>query len=112
MSERTKKREAPISFRPQIGPDGLRALAQSRGLSVNAFLNAAISGERIPRSRRSAALDEKTIGKLFVQLAKIKDGLGQGTPPTDPFAVLLLEDIQNELEEIRACLMLLAGREP
>jgi hypothetical protein len=112
MSDPTKQREAPISFRPTMGRTALSALAQSHGQSVNAFLNARLSGQRSGPLEGDPPLDPKTAIKLLAQVAKIMDWTRQDEPPTDPYAILLLEGVQQELEEIRTCLMQIAGREP
>ena len=112
MSDPTKQREAPISFRPTMGRSALSALAQSHGQSVNAFLNARLSGQRSGPFGGDPPLDPKTAIRLLAQVSKITDWTRQDKPPTDPYAILLLEGIQQELEEIRTCLMLIAGREP
>jgi len=109
MSEPSGQREAPISFRPAIGRAALVALAETHGLSVNAFLNALVSRKPVSNG---GALDPKTATKLMTSASRIMDWTREGNPPTDPYAVLLLEDIRQELEEIRSCLLLMLGREP
>ena len=130
---RTQKRPAPISYRP---PERLReefrTLVHTSGLSINAFITAAVFGQAAPRSRRSAGVDKKLAARLLAKTAQLNDklndrldkpfteqfndqagvdSLGQGAHPGRPSDVLL-QECRDELAEIRTCLLVALGREP
>lgn len=111
---RPKKRPAPISYRP---PQGLsadfRARVQNSGLSVNAFITAAVFGQSAPRSSRNAPLDQKLVAMLLSQAARISSRLEQAVPPNgDSARTAVLKECRDELAEIRGCLMQALGRDP
>lgn len=114
MSGNRKKRDAPISYRP---PEKLRdefhARAQNSGLSVNAFITAAIFGQQAPRARRESPLDQRMAVLLLSQAARIADRLDeQERKPFDAGCQAVIAECRDELTSIRTCLMIATGREP
>lgn len=115
MTERrTKKREAPISYRPPKElSEEFRARVQNSGLSINAYITASVFGQAAPRSPRSAPLEQKMLAMLLSQAARVSgrldDVAGQSA---DPEHALILAECRHELAEIRGALMLALGRKP
>lgn len=112
--QRKKKRAAPISFRPPEGMrEEFRARVQNSGLSVNAYITAAVFGQAAPRAPRPPPLDQKMVAKLLSQAARISDRLEIGVQrSSDAEDALSLQECRAELAEIRSCLMLALGRTP
>ncbi|MGO4809414.1 hypothetical protein AB4156_07405 [Cupriavidus sp. 2MCAB6] len=114
MPDKPKKhREAPISYRP---PQGLaaefRARVRDSGMSINAFITAAVFGHQPLRAARRSPLDDKTAATLLAQVARINDRLNEVAsrePPADKTMPVLAE-CNEALAEIRTCLMLVLGR--
>lgn len=112
MSEQTPKREAPISYRPDIGREAVRVLAEARGLTIGAFLNAAITVYAGGGRRQPSRIEQGQLAHLLARAARINDRLSGAGDATDPYHTLLLEECRDELTDIRACLMRALGREP
>ncbi|WP_256228218.1 hypothetical protein [Pseudomonas sp. G5(2012)] len=113
MTRRTKKRPAPISYRP---PERLREEFHLRvmnsGQSINAFITEAVFGQAIPRARPISSLERKLAAMLLSQAARINDRLEQACGASDEGNYdLLLQECRDELAEIRSYLMLALGRE-
>jgi hypothetical protein len=113
MSKPTKKREAPISYRP---PERLRDEFHTRvknsGLSISAFITTTVFGQAAPRQKRSATVDQKLAVQLLSRAARINDRLSQNANPADPYHSLILEECRDDLAEIRTCLLAALGRDP
>ena len=97
---RTKKSDAPISYRPPVGKaEELRARTAETGLSTNAFIT-----ERLFSHRRRSKGELRTLARLLGQAADLRDQLheialsGGGDP-------LLVEAALDELVMIRTALM-------
>ena len=110
---KTKKRAAPISYRP---PQGLRdefmERVQKSGLSTSAFITHAVFNLAPPRQSRRPPLEEKLLARLLNEAAKIHGDLQQ-IPSCDS------EDIQAQIEAateeltlIRTALLKAMGRNP
>ncbi|MFZ3287770.1 MAG: hypothetical protein WA191_13095 [Telluria sp.] len=90
-----------------------RARVQNSGLSVNAYITAAVFGQAAPRSPRAPPLDQKMVATLLFQAARISDRLEVGAQrPSGADDALSLQECRAELAEIRSCLMLALGRTP
>lgn len=114
MTRRTKKRPAPISYRP---PERLRDEFHLRvtnsGQSINAFITESVFGHTAPRARPLSPLDQKMAAMLLSQSARINDRLAQACgEPHDSHLEQLLQECRDELAEIRSYLMLALGRGP
>ena len=107
-----KRRKAPVSYRP---PEKLRDEFHARvlksGLSINAFITAAVFEAEAPRARRRSSLDQKMAAMLLSQAARIGDRLGEPLPGSPVAHATALRECRDELSEIRTCLMHLLGRE-
>lgn len=113
MTRRTKKRPAPISYRP---PERLRDEFHLRvtnsGQSINAFITEAVFGQTVPRARPISSLERKLAAMLLSQAARINDRLEQACGVSDEGDHShLLQECRDELAEIRSYLMLALGRE-
>lgn len=105
-----KIREAPISYRP---PQDLRAQFRARveasGLSVNAFITAAIFGDAAPGPARRASASHADVARLLAETALLSARLENLAG--DPDAALLAEAVQD-LHDIRAACLKALGRSP
>lgn len=111
MTRPKKKRAAPVSYRPpERLSDEFRARVQNSGLSINAFITAAVFGKAAPRSKKTAPLDQKMAALLLSQAARINDRLLQNANPDHPSHSVILEECRGELAEIRTCLLEVLGR--
>ncbi|MGR6451263.1 hypothetical protein ACU5P1_04945 [Pseudomonas plecoglossicida] len=113
MTRRTKKRPAPISYRP---PERLREEFHLRvthsGQSINAFITEAVFGQALPRARPISSLERKLAAMLLSQAARINDRLEQVCgEPDEGHLEHLLQECRDELAEIRSYLMLALGRD-
>lgn len=110
-----KRRKAPISYRP---PERLREEFRTRvansGLSINAFITAAVFGQEAPRARPAPPVDRQMVALLLSQAARINDRLqaAASLSPDPAHTSSLLAECRDELAEIRTCLMLALGRDP
>lgn len=108
MTDKTK-REAPISYRP---PQDLRAQFAARvedsGLSVNAYITAAVFGEGAPGAARRASSSRAEVARLLAQTAILNERL-KGLAPGDD---ALLAEAVRDLHEIRAACLAALGRAP
>lgn len=113
MTRRRNKRDASISYRPPEGLlDEFRIRARNSGLSINAFITAAVLGQDAPCSRRSSSIGQKNAVQLLAQSARIRDRLEEGVRPTDDAnCEYLLQECTDELAEIRTALMAALGRD-
>ncbi|MGU9851122.1 hypothetical protein ACU680_10025 [Pseudomonas koreensis] len=114
MTRRTKKRTAPISYRP---PERLREEFQLRvtnsGQSINAFITEAVFGKAMPRARPISPLETKLAAMLLSQASRINDRLAQTCGEnSDGHLEQLLQECRDEFSEIRSYLMLVLGRDP
>ena len=109
MTEKTK-REAPISYRP---PYELRVQFWTRveesGLSVNAFITAAVFGDDAPKPARRASASRADVARLLAETALLNERLKNLAGDADP---ALLEDAVRDLREIRAACLKALGRSP
>lgn len=105
-----KKREAPISYRP---PYELREQFPARvaesGLSVNAFITAAVFGEDSPKPARRASASRADVARLLAETALLNERLKGLAGDVDP---ALLADAAQNLREIRAACLKALGRSP
>ncbi|ABS65799.1 hypothetical protein Xaut_0543 [Xanthobacter versatilis] len=109
MTEKSK-REAPISYRP---PQELRAQFRARveesGLSVNAFITAAVFGEDAPAPARRVSASRADIARLLAQTALLGAQLKGLGPDADD---ALVAEAIRDLHEIRAACLKTLGRSP
>ena len=109
MTEKTK-REAPISYRPPYElREQFRARVEESGLSVNAFITAAVFGDDAPKPARRASASRADVARLLAETALLNKrlkGLGEAADPA------LLEDAIRALREIRAACLKALGRSP
>ena len=107
-----KKREAPVSYRP---PAELReefdARVRNSGLSVNAFINAAVFGQLAPHTRRVTPLDQQMLAMLLSQAARISTHLG-AVPTGSPLTQAAVLQCRDDLAVIRTVVMQALRREP
>lgn len=109
MTEKTK-REAPISYRPpQELQEQFRARVEESGLSVNAFITAAVFGDTAPKSARRASAPRADVARLLVETALLNERLKGLVGAADP---ALLADAARDLREIRAACLKALGRSP
>ncbi len=104
------KREAPISYRPPYElREQFRARVEESGLSVNAFITAAVFGETAPKPARRASASRADVARLLAETAllneRLKGLVGDADSP-------LLEDALRDLREIRAACLKALGRSP
>jgi hypothetical protein len=92
--------------------DDFHARVLKSGLSVNAFITAAVFGQDAPRARRKSGIDQKLAALLLSQAARINDRLGTPVEGSPAALTDTLHACRDELSEIRTCLMHLMGREP
>jgi hypothetical protein len=108
-----KKRDRPLSYRPPAAKrEEFASRVASSGLSLNAFITAAVFGQAAPRARRKSQLDRQLLASLLVEAAIVSDrlpGVAAATPEEQAAAI---NACREELSEIRTCLMQLLGREP
>ncbi|TQE99602.1 MAG: hypothetical protein FKY71_07745 [Spiribacter salinus] len=112
------KREAPISYRPPAAlREEFRARVEKSGLSASAFLTRCWYGGRPPRASRRPPAERKELARLLAEAAKIRTRLyriapdANATNGADDHAEIL-EQIRDELAEIRAALMTAMERKP
>ncbi|TCS04601.1 hypothetical protein [Rhizobium sp. BK418] len=109
MTEKTT-REAPISYRPPHElREQFRARVEESGLSVNAFITAAVFGEDVPKPARRASASRADVARLLVETALLNERLKGLAGDADP---ALLEDAVRDLREIRAACLKALGRSP
>ncbi len=105
-----KKREAPISYRPPCElREQFRARVEESGLSVNAFITAAVFGESAPKTGRRASAQRQDIARLLAETALLNERLKGLVGDADP---ALLEDAARDLREIRAACLAALRRAP
>jgi len=72
----TKKRDAPISYRP---PESLRAEFRARlersGMSASGYITQCVFAEAGPRAARSTTADRQLIARLLAETARLHDRL-------------------------------------
>ena len=108
MTDDTKKRAAPISYRPPKGrEDEFSARVAASGLSVNAFLTESVFGRNRHRPGELRAL-----ARLLGQSANIRYRLREISMSAGGDDALAIEAVMDELTEIRAALLALMGRKP
>lgn len=107
----TKKRDAPISYRP---PEALRAEFRARversGMSASGYITQCVFAEAGPRAARGATADRQLIAQLLAETAQLHDRL-RAVEGTAADAALLAEAM-GDLREIRAACLLALGRKP
>lgn len=109
MTEKTT-REAPISYRPPHElREQFRARVEESGLSVNAFINAAVFGEDAPKPARRASASRADVARLLAETALLNERLKALVGDADP---ALLADAIRDLREIRAACLKALGRSP
>lgn len=109
MTEKTK-REAPISYRPpQELQEQFRARVEESGLSVNAFITAAVFGDTAPKPARRASALRADVARLLAETALLNERLKCLVGDADP---ALLDDAVRDLREIRAACLKALGRSP
>lgn len=109
MTEKTT-REAPISYRPPHElREQFRARVEESGLSVNAFITAAVFGEDVPKPARRASASRADVARLLVETALLNERLKGLAGDADP---ALLIDAIRDLREIRAACLKALGRSP
>lgn len=105
-----RKREAPISYRP---PESLREEFQARvsssGLSVNAYITAAIFGSDAPRQARRPPLARQDLARLLAMTAALKARLETLPDEGDD---QLQGEARRTLTDIRTLLLQAMGRVP
>lgn len=105
-----KKREAPISYRPPYElREQFRARVEESGLSVNAFITAALFGDASPKPARRTSASRADLARLLVETALLNERLKGLAGDADP---ALLEDAMLDLREIRAACLWALGRSP
>ena len=115
MDKETRKREAPISYRP---PKHLREefdrRVSSSGLSAGAFITNAVFSADPPRSSRRPGVNHEAVARLLAELARLRDQLHELEPAArgDAGNALLLEEAVRQLGEIRAACFQALGRKP
>lgn len=106
MTTPKRKRPKPYSYRPPKDKDqALKQMIEDSGLSFNAFVTEAIFG----RSRHRPA-ETRLLARVLGQCGVMTDRLREVMLAGPDNAVLLLEEIRNELRLIRTALMRLLGR--
>lgn len=107
MTEKDK-REAPISYRPpQELREQFRARVEESGLSVNAFITAAVFGDDAPKPARRASASRADVARLLAETALLNARLKGLAGDAD---TALLEDAVRDLREIRAACLRALGR--
>ena len=105
-----KKREAPISYRPPSElREQFRARVEDSGLSVNAFITAAVFGEGAPEPLRRASARRQDIARLLAETALLNERLKALMDGADTGAV---EGAMADLREIRAACLAALRRAP
>lgn len=106
-----KKREAPVSYRPPAELRGeFDARVRNSGLSVNAFITAAVFGQVAPRTRRVTPLDQQMLAMLLSQAARISTHLG-AAPTGSPLTQAAILQCRDDLAVIRQVVMQVLRRE-
>lgn len=111
----SKKREAPISYRP---PAGLREEFYERvarsGLTTNAYLTKAVFDVAPGRQSRRASIEKELLARLLSEAGHIRDALHEValSGGDSPASTMLIEAAMNDLTEIRAALIKAIGRQP
>lgn len=107
MTDKKKKRAAPISYRPPKGrEDEFYARVKASGQSVNGFITACVFDQRV---RHQGVQQE--LARLLARAAAIHDRLQQVSHAA-PDEHDVLTAALTELAEIRAALLVLMGRKP
>lgn len=110
---RKGKRPAPLSYRPPVAKrEALLERVARSGLSVNAFITAAVFGQEAPHRRRSSPLAQQDAARLLAQAARIRDLLSALPSLTADGQAETLRACLEELVAIRTCLMEVMGRDP
>jgi len=105
-----KKREAPISYRPPCElREQFRARVEDSGLSVNAFITAAVFGESAPKTGRRTSAQRQDIARLLAETALLNERLKALIEVADAGAV---EGAMADLREIRAACLAALRRAP
>jgi hypothetical protein len=105
-----KKREAPISYRPPYElREQFRARVEESGLSVNAFITAALFGDASPKPARRTSASRADVARLLAETALLNERLKGLAGDADP---TLLADAMHDLREIRAACLKALGRSP
>lgn len=105
-----KKREAPISYRPPCElREQFRARVEESGLSVNAFITAAVFGEGSPKPVRRTSASRADVARLLAETALLNDRLKGLAGDANP---ALLDDAMRDLREIRAACLAALRRAP
>lgn len=109
MTEKTT-REAPISYRPPHElREQFRARVEESGLSVNAFITAAVFGDNAPKPARRTSASRADVARLLAETALLNERLKGLAGNADP---ALLEGAMRDLREIRAACLRALGRSP
>lgn len=109
MTEKSK-REAPISYRPPHElREQFRAQVEASGLSVNAFITAAVFGNGGPAPARRVSASRADVARLLAQTALLNEQLKGMGPDADP---TLIAEAIRDLHEIRAACLTALGRSP
>lgn len=110
---KTKKRAAPISYRP---PQGLRGEFMERveksGLSTCGFITNSIFDTAPPRQSRRPPIEQKLLARLLNEAAKIHGDLQQIPSSDDDDVRVQIEIATQELTVIRTALLKAMGRNP
>lgn len=110
---RKGKRPAPLSYRPPVAKrDALLERVGRSGLSLNAFITAAVFGQDAPPTRRSPKLAQQDAARLLVEAARIKDILTALPALPESEQAEALKTCSDELVLIRTCLMQVLRRDP
>jgi hypothetical protein len=108
MTDETKKRRAPISYRPPKGREAeFYARAAEHGGSLNAFIT-----DRTLGTRRPNQTVRKLLARILAQDAAMTDALEKLEPcaARDAEIKALLRDIRQQLTEGRTAFMRALGR--
>lgn len=104
----TKKRDAPISYRP---PESLREEFRARvarsGQSASGYITACVFAEAGPRAARRPPVERQEIARLLAELGALRAQLDDAAG--DP---ALFEAACRDLSEIRAACLLALGMKP
>ena len=108
MTDQTKKRAAPISYRPpKDREDEFDARVAASGLSINGFLNDCVFG----KNRRRPG-EVKALALLLGRAAHIRDHLHEISLGASDEEACIIKAAMDELTEIRAALLILMRRRP
>jgi len=111
-----KKRGAPISYRPPRElREEFRARALKSGLSVNAFITAAVFGAPAPRQARRPSAEQRVIAQLLAETARVGmqlQTLARSDAAADAAHAAAVDAALRDLREIRAACLVALGRTP